>query len=454
VDFQASRKCVQGNDNNGKGVLMNRVASNPLSVIVLLVGLLSNSGFAQSSKPSTSKPATPSSATRTNTSAAPSNCGLFAGDGSGRSSGTGACPTVNTTSQSTVALPNSAARGGSRGLGAIQGLLNGMATSMTNLANTANTPVGDTGGVCYWSSEWNGLSPELQGRLRQHQTIDTVITQYGGPAQLISYAQTSGNLEREFASLQGPGLGTEADFKSMADGFVDVAKCRLGQSATQQFTAPPPLIDTKTFKAAGSDPLTTAMDTLVNDSSPSADQLLMGLQAVVDAGDKWEVTKGVKDITGPFNQLSDALTRAGAAAGGQNTICPVDGVNGLFDYVLKQEAYLKQLSQKPESYWLDASGVNAQVRSTVPTAQAYLDNWSDRLARVQRLINELTPMVRVSEGALANPSVLAAYEYRGYMTDVTGCSDVLGQTVTHLDLASGEIDKVKAQLSDARSVVY
>ncbi len=94
--------------------------------------------------------------------------------------------------------------------------------------------LGAPGGSCYWSSDWDGLEPELQQRLRQPQTVDAVIAGYGGPAQIIAYAQAPGNLAREFASLQGQGLGSSADFQLMAEGFVDVARCRLGQADTQQ----------------------------------------------------------------------------------------------------------------------------------------------------------------------------------------------------------------------------
>jgi hypothetical protein len=43
---------------------------------------------------------------------------------------------------------------------------------------------------------------------------------------------------------------------------------------------------------------------------------------------------------------------------------------------------------------------------------------------------------------------------RGYPTNVIGCSEELGEISSHLDLASGEIDKIQSQLNDARSVVY
>jgi hypothetical protein len=109
-------------------------------------------------------------------------------------------------------------------------------TSPTAATSNPGDPsgLGAPGGSCYWSSEWDGLNPIVQERLSQAQTVDTIIAQYGGPAQIIAYAQTPGNLEREFASLQGQGLGSDADFQLMAAGFVDVAKCRLGQAGTQQ----------------------------------------------------------------------------------------------------------------------------------------------------------------------------------------------------------------------------
>ena len=120
-------------------------------------------------------------------------------------------------------------------LGLVQPFVNGMSATMAAMSNADNSAgLSAGGGSCYWSSEWDGLNPELQARLSQSQTVDTVIGRYGGPAQFIAYAQSSGNLEREFASLQGQGLGSSTDFHRMAVGFVDVARCRLGLAATQQ----------------------------------------------------------------------------------------------------------------------------------------------------------------------------------------------------------------------------
>jgi hypothetical protein len=177
---------------------------------------------------------TPTNKSYSSTPASPSsNCVQI--DGVSDKSLSWACSNTSGQRQGIPASPTSTSQNPFGSLGLMQAFLNRMSATMAATSNPGGSSgLGAPGGPCYWSSEWDGLNSELQGRLSQPQTVDTVIAQYGGPAQIIAYAQTPGNLEREFASLQGQGLGSSADFQLMAAGFVDVARCRLGQAATQQ----------------------------------------------------------------------------------------------------------------------------------------------------------------------------------------------------------------------------
>lgn len=207
----------------------------------------------QSTKP---KATSPSNNTQNSSNTTPSNCQwTFPGDGMGPSR-------LICSNNTTIPVPpkptlTPSGRGASSLPGAMQNLLNGASQSMNNWAAQG------TGGNCYWSNQWNQLPPSVQSGLRQHDQIDAVFAKLGGPSQLVAYAQTPGNLEREFDSLQGQG-GPEAasELKAIADGFLDVANCRLGAGGATFQT--PTLIDANTFKAAGSDTIDQSVANLLD----------------------------------------------------------------------------------------------------------------------------------------------------------------------------------------------
>jgi hypothetical protein len=418
----------------------------------------------KSSKPTSNSPAS-----------IPPNCQwTLPGDGMGPSKLV--CSNVSS-SNIPVYTPPTNVGGGHGVLNTIQGLMNGLSDAMNNAANVG--AASGNSAACYWSSQWNRLPPEVQSGLRQPERIDAVFEQLGGPSQLINYAETPGNIQREFASLQGQG-GPDAalNIELIAGGFVDLARCRLGRPSSAPFEIPA-LMDAATFKAAGcGDQVDQAVESILSEkegkptedrarkatSNNCSDQSGTGPKKVditsyvkaaqkftADAAEEWQATKTFKQITEPFNQLLDALGRADAAGSSPHPLCPIESVEGLFDYVNKQTDFLSQLSQKPEKYWLNVSGENPYDQSTVPAAQAYLDGWSTRLANVQQLIQAVTPMVSDWQTVLGNPAVLAVYLDKVYMSDVTGCSFALGDVKSYLDSASRNISKIQAQLNGARS---
>ena len=149
---------------------------------------------------------------------------------------------------------------------------------------------------------------------------------------------------------------------SLVPGASSAYSPQAGAAANSAGDTETQAVDPEAFKAAGTDAVASGMDALINASSADAstnqatpsspakdDQtpyFFAILQAIVDAGDKWETTKGTKDITGPFDQLSDALTTAVGAANGQNAICSIDSINTLLAYTDKQTQYFQELAKK------------------------------------------------------------------------------------------------------------
>jgi hypothetical protein len=242
------------------------------AVILLFAGSSVISLGQAPSRPSSAKPSPTASPAGTTTSVTPAGCVTSPGDGIS-SSGDNSCQTATTRSQSTVPQTSNAA-GGSHVSGAGQGFLNGMTKAMTDLAKRGSVlNTGNADGSCYWSSKWGGLGPDIQAGLHQHERIDAAFSKLGGPAQLIAYAETPGNLEKEFANLQGEG-GPEAEveLQLIAAGFVDVARCRMGPSG-YLVTAKPSLIDAGSFKAAGTDAIDQQINSLL-DGNAGCDELI------------------------------------------------------------------------------------------------------------------------------------------------------------------------------------
>lgn len=321
-----------------------------------------------SSKPSTSgqsfpKPSNGSTATQSS----PAYCNP--GDGLGIQ----AC--TPTRAVTTAMTPGAAAKGanGSSGAGTFQSLLRGTLNSMSNLANQ-----GSMNAPCYWSSRWDGLNPELQGRLRQHQTVDMVIAGYGGPEEVIAYAQNSGNLEREFAALQGQGLGTEADFKMMADGFIDIAKCRLGQPSQQLTT--PTLIDPNAFKQGGDDSIDKSVDDLLR---------------AHDVTDCDSALQYVGDVNGLQKDLDVAVAQQRAHEAG------LDRVQTVKDDLLK------------DSWWATSKGpvVAAQIKVVCDEVQDWVSIVDPEEAKLSQGKDALLKSLKV-----ASSMIKAAYESRESVT--------------------------------------
>jgi hypothetical protein len=406
----------------------------PLSLLLMIAGTYAASAQAQTRPTGTIKPPqvttqttpaprnpAPAYSPGTSSPAAPNGCALQIGDG---------LPTQ-------YICPGSAA-----------------GTSMSGNTNT---------GAASGSAGSQSLcAPWLSGRIRVSPQVAQELSRSCFGQGVNSSTQTpSGSL-----SAGGPKGYTN----SLAPGASPAYSPQAGGEAGSFGDTAPQAVDPEAFKAAGTDPVATSMDALLNASSADAstnqatpsspakdDQtpyFFAILQAIVDAGDKWETTKGTKDIAGPFDQLSDALTTAVGAANGQNAICSIDSINTLLAYTDKQTQYFQELAKKSSNTWLADSGVDAFHPSTTPTAQTYLDGISSRLARVQQLAQAATPFMQDLQALVANPLFLAGYHFRGGPTTVEGCSDALGLVVSDLGLASAKIDQIQPQLSAARSVVY
>lgn len=366
-----------------------------LSLALFITGFCSISIFGQ----------TPSKPSRTS-GAQPTNCGYVnPGDGSGitgaqanainaavRQRGCGSMATGAT-------IPSAKAVRGSGATNPIQNLFS--ATTQTGSNSNLNTA-----GPCYWASQWDGLGAELQGRLRQHQTVDTVIAQYGGPAQLIAYAQTSGNLQREFASAQGLVLlGTAADFQAMADGFVDVAKCRLGQPASPQIT--PSLIDANAFKQSGGDSIDKSVDDLLR---------------ARDATDCDSALQYVGDANGLQKDLDVAIAQQRAHENGLN-----------FQQKLKADLL-------SDSWWATSKGpvVAAQIKVVCDEVQDWVSVLNPEEAELSKGKDALLKSLNV-----ASSMIKAAYDNRESVTAaVKAAKDAEAKALS--DLAAEEIaDAIK-----------
>jgi hypothetical protein len=346
---------------------------------------------------------------QTNRQAAPSGCVVIAGDGP--AGGGYSCPVANNSTLSAPAPPISTQPISSQ--------------PVSSLPTSVNSSVSlDTGRSAYASG---ALSVADFNVSKRSEMVSGLEKGWQSPAQ------------------QQEAPDTLASTTHLSNPFDSPDRCTSG------IPGDGPARRSISSGCGGQERGVTARDS--GDSS-ATDRLLKVMQLIVEVGDKWAVTRGVKDITEPFNMLSYTLTRAGITAGGQNAICPIEAVNTLSQYVNTQADFLSTLASKSENYWLDASGMNSFDRSTVPSAQGYLDGWYDRLTHVNLLIQEMVPMVKTSQDVLSNPGVLAALEYKGHMTDVYGCADELGSIVPLLNSASANIEKVNANLSSARSLIY
>jgi hypothetical protein len=242
-----------------------------------------------------------------------------------------------------------------------------------------------------------------------------------------------------------------------------------GQPAFQQITAPK-LLDADAFKAAGCDLVTDTMDQLINDpgsdgKAPVMDspgdkeawkQLARELtqsstEYVQDAKDAWERLKG-DNTTDPLYRTVDALDMAGTAAGGQvpSTLKAVDTIAAFGN---SEETVLTALAQGSADDWLYKSGINEHDSATVPSARAYLDNWSKGLAALQNSIQHFLPLAQGAQGILANDKVTEARYAVEEWTPVGLDAQALQDAINILKRCSSLIDRIQAKLRTARCVV-
>jgi hypothetical protein len=239
------------------------------------------------------------------------------------------------------------------------------------------------------------------------------------------------------------------------------------QPAFQQIPAPK-LLDADAFKAAGCDSITDSMDQLINTpegsdgnapamgspgDSESWKQLSKDLtqssrEYVQDAKDAWERLKG-ENISDPLYRTIDALDMTNTAADGE-VPSTLKAVGSIAAFGNNEEAVLGALAQGNANDWLYKSGINEPDSGTVPHARAYLDNWSQGLAALQRSIQHFLPLAQGVEGILANDNVTKARYAVLEWTPVGLDAQALQDAIDTLKRCSSLIDRIQAQLRTAR----
>lgn len=238
--------------------------------------------------------------------------------------------------------------------------------------------------------------------------------------------------------------------------------------AFKQITAPK-LLDADAFKAAGCDSIADTMDQLINDSDSGSDgkapamdthgdneswkQLAKDLtqsstEYVQDAKDAWERLKG-DNTTDPVYRTVDALDMASTASGGE-VPSTLKAVNTIAAFGNSEEALLGALAQGSTNDWLYKSGINEPDSGTVPSARAYLDNWSKGLAGLQRSIQHFLPLAQGVEGILAKDNVTKARYALEEWTPVGLDAQALQDAIDTLKRCSSLIDRIQTQLRAAR----
>lgn len=171
------------------------------------------------------------------------------------------------------------------------------------------------------------------------------------------------------------------------------------------------------------------------------------------AGDAWKSLNEESHFTASFKLASDALSMAKTASGGEApTTIPTVAL--LAAYVDKEGTVLDTLALKSTGDWIQNSGVNSPDRSTIPAAQSYLDDFSKRLATIQRLNQQLLPTIQAAHDVLANPVVDDARMAIAHST-LPGMDPIaLEDIIARLNGCSSQIDAIQNNLRLARSVIY
>jgi hypothetical protein len=164
----------------------------------------------------------------------------------------------------------------------------------------------------------------------------------------------------------------------------------------------------------------------------------------------WGKVDGSKDFSDFATLPLDALQAANTAAGGQFP-STLPGVDELAGYVDHERTVLDALAQKTAGDWMNQSGINAFDPSTTSAAQVYLDAWSQRLATLQQLNQQLEPVLSSAQSFFGNDDVAAARiaALENTMPGIDGVA--LGDIIADLDACSTQIKAIQAQIQTARA---
>jgi len=139
----------------------------------------------------------------------------------------------------------------------------------------------------------------------------------------------------------------------------------------------------------------------------------------------------------------------GAYASGE---VPADeSIERIRDFVTKESSVLATLAQKTANNWLTESGVNSFDTSTFPAAEAYLDEWSQRLTTLKELIEDVLPLQNAIETALDAKGVVQVATTTNTTAALGNGMAISDSIFPRLGGCSTKIDVILSQLRLARS---
>ncbi len=167
-----------------------------------------------------------------------------------------------------------------------------------------------------------------------------------------------------------------------------------------------------------------------------------------DSVREWRGTEE-KGLKSNLKIALDSLTAVKTAAGGEvpSTIEPIEKTAAFLD---SERKFLSALAKQNENDWLEMSGVNYQVPSTIANARDFIDDWSRRLALQDRILQGFVPIAQKGVVVLNKTAVVTVPVYTP--TGLNGLA--VEDFIPALNDCSRQIQQIQAQLSLARSVLH
>jgi len=187
------------------------------------------------------------------------------------------------------------------------------------------------------------------------------------------------------------------------------------------------------------------------DVASDAEKVLSVLLEHVDESKTiWVALKAAHGATGNISSILDGVNAAnGAYASGE---VPADeSIERIRDFVTKESSVLATLAQKTANNWLTESGVNSFDTSTFPAAEAYLDEWSQRLTTLKELIEDVLPLQNAIETALDAKGVVQVATTTNTTAALGNGMAISDSIFPRLGGCSTKIDVILSQLRLARS---